>query len=104
MIRRPPRSTLFPYTTLFRSDLIIIDGGKGHLQAAYKVLVKLNLRHVPIISIAKKEEKIYTLGTKGPLDVNRDSQIVHFIQHIRDEAHRFALKYHRKLRKISYKL
>ena len=79
-------------------DLIIIDGGKGHLQAAYRELMKLNLRHVPIISIAKKEEKIYTLGAKRPLDVNRDSQIVHFIQQIRDEAHRFALKYHHKLR------
>jgi len=68
------------------------------LQAAYRELVKLNLRHVPIISIAKKEEKIYTLGAKRPLDANRDSQIVHFIQQIRDEAHRFALKYHHTLR------
>jgi len=79
-------------------DLIIIDGGKGHLNVAYDELVRLNLRHVPVASIAKREEKIYTRGAKTPLDINRDSQILYFIQQIRDEAHRFALKYHRKLR------
>ncbi len=79
-------------------DLIIIDGGKGHLKVAYDELVRLNLRHVPVASIAKREEKIYTRGAKTPLDINRDSQILYFIQQIRDEAHRFALKYHHKLR------
>lgn len=85
-------------------DLIIIDGGKGHLQTAYKELLRLNLRHVPIVSIAKEHERIYTLGSKTPLDINSDSQLLYFIQQIRDEAHRFALKYHHKLRKTSYKL
>ncbi|MBU0759458.1 MAG: excinuclease ABC subunit UvrC [Candidatus Omnitrophica bacterium] len=79
-------------------DLVIIDGGKGHLRAAYEELLGLNLRRIPVISIAKEHEKIYTLGSKTPLDINRDSEIVHFIQQIRDEAHRFALKYHHKLR------
>jgi len=80
-------------------DLIIIDGGKGHLQTAYKELLRLNLRHVPIVSIAKEHERIYTLSSKTPLDINSDSQLLYFIQQIRDEAHRFALKYHHKLRK-----
>lgn len=79
-------------------DLIIIDGGKGHLHAAYKELMRLNARRIPVISIAKEHEKIYTLGAKEPLDINRDSEIMHFVQQMRDEAHRFALKYHHKLR------
>lgn len=79
-------------------DLIIIDGGKGHLRAAYDELVRLNLRHVPVISIAKQEENIFTIGSKKALSINKDSEIQHFIQRIRDEAHRFALKYHHKLR------
>ena len=80
-------------------DLIIIDGGKGHLSAAYEELLKLNASHIPAIGIAKQEEKIYTLGSQEPLDINRDSEILHFIQSIRDEAHRFALKYHHALRR-----
>ena len=79
-------------------DLIIIDGGMGHLKVAYTELARLNLRSIPVVSIAKSEEKIYTLNSRIPLDVNRDSQLVYFIQQIRDEAHRFALKYHHKLR------
>lgn len=80
-------------------DLIIIDGGKGHLRAAYEELLGLNLSHIPVIGIAKQEEKIYTLGSCEPLDINRDSEMLHFIQSIRDEAHRFALKYHHTLRR-----
>jgi excinuclease ABC subunit C len=80
-------------------DLIIIDGGKGHLRAAYEELLKLSLAYIPAIGIAKQEEKIYMLGSQEPLDINRDSEILHFIQSIRDEAHRFALKYHHALRR-----
>ncbi|MDP2921457.1 MAG: excinuclease ABC subunit UvrC [Candidatus Omnitrophota bacterium] len=84
-------------------DLIIIDGGKGHLGAAYEELFKLNLSRIPVIGIAKQEERIYTLGSHEPLDINRDSEILHFIQSVRDEAHRFALKYHHVLRRSSLK-
>jgi len=80
-------------------DLIIIDGGKGHLSAAHEELLKLNAGRVPVIGIAKQEEKIYTLGSHEPLDINRDSEMLHLIQSIRDEAHRFALKYHHVLRR-----
>jgi len=66
--------------------------------------VRLNLGSIPVISIAKREESIFMLGSKKALDINKDSQILYFIQQIRDEAHRFALKYHHKLRKNSYKL
>ena len=83
-------------------DLIIIDGGKGHLAAAYEELLKLNAGCIPVIGIAKQEEKIYTLGSQEPLDINRDSEMLHFIQSIRDEAHRFALKYHHTLRRKNF--
>lgn len=83
-------------------DLIIIDGGKGHLTAAYEELLKLNLGNIPVIGIAKEEEKIYTLVSQEPLDINRDSEILHFIQSVRDEAHRFALKYHHVLRRNNW--
>lgn len=82
-------------------DLVIIDGGRGHLRAAYDEIRKLNLSHIPVISIAKEEENIFTMGSNKALDINKDSQIQYFIQQIRDEAHRFALKYHHKLREIT---
>jgi len=82
-------------------DLIIIDGGRGHLKAAYEELIKLNISNIPVVSIAKPDDRIYTLNSKVPLDINKDSQIIHFIQQIRDEAHRFALRYHHKLRGMS---
>ncbi|MDD4909246.1 MAG: excinuclease ABC subunit UvrC [Candidatus Omnitrophica bacterium] len=79
-------------------DLIVIDGGIGHLNSAVSVLEELRL-NIPVISIAKQEEKIYVKGRTGPLDLNLDSPAMHLIQRIRNEAHRFALKYHRFLRK-----
>jgi excinuclease ABC subunit C len=79
-------------------DLIIIDGGAEQLAAAKRELWKLGLR-TPAISIAKGEEKIYLPGSRQPLDLARDEKASLFIQEIRDEAHRFALAYHRLLRK-----
>jgi len=68
------------------------------IYVAYDELVRMNLGRIPLIAIAKKEERIYRRGSKTPLDINRDSQLCYFIQQIRDEAHRFALRYHHKLR------
>lgn len=79
-------------------DLIIIDGGRGHLKVAKAKLDTLGLK-IPIISIAKEKDQIYTLDRKTPLSLNSDSQALHIIQHIRDEAHRFAVKYHHVLRR-----
>jgi len=78
--------------------LIVIDGGKGQLWAASQELRKLGLS-IPIISIAKKEEDIYVLGSLCPLDVKKDETASLFVQEMRDEAHRFAIKYNRLLRK-----
>lgn len=78
-------------------DLIVIDGGKGHLKAGLSVLRELKL-DIPMIAIAKREEVIYTVGRQDPLRLGRDSVVLRLFQHIRNEAHRFAVNYHRLLR------
>jgi len=80
-----------------KTDLIIVDGGLGQLNSVFKVLESLNLK-IPVIGIAKKDEKIYTPYSTNPIYLPRDSKVLHLIEHVRDEAHRFAIKYHRKLR------
>ena len=79
-------------------DLIIIDGGKGQLNAALDALALLNLSAVNIIGWPKKEEEIYLPGTPRPMLLPRHSEALHLLQRVRDEAHRFAITFHRKLR------
>ena len=79
-------------------DLIIIDGGRGQLNFALEELNKLDLK-IPIISIAKQFEEIYIPGRMLPLRISKKDKALQFIQEIRDEAHRFAIKYNRLLRK-----
>jgi excinuclease ABC subunit C len=79
-------------------DLIVIDGGKGHLAAAAGELEKLGLGGTPVIGIAKEFERIYRKGSQEPLVLPRDSKALHLLERIRDEAHRFAIKYHKGLR------
>ena len=79
-------------------DLLIIDGGKGQLNAVKEVLEELGFLELPLISLAEKEEEIFLLGKPNPLRLDREDQALHLLQHIRDEAHRFALTYHRTLR------
>ncbi|MBI3626833.1 excinuclease ABC subunit UvrC [Candidatus Uhrbacteria bacterium] len=81
-------------------DLIVIDGGKGQLNAAFRQLQKLNLK-IPIISLAKKFEEIYTISTERPLLLSRKDLALRLLQRIRDEAHGFAVKYHTLLRSKS---
>lgn len=78
-------------------DLIIIDGGIGQLNFALNELKKLNLK-IPIISIAKQFEEIYTPEKEKPLKLDKTTSALKLIQNIRDEAHRFAIKYNRLLR------
>ena len=78
-------------------DLIIIDGGPGQLGAALGELEKLNLK-IPIISLAKKLEEIYEPGFEKPKRLKPTDPKLKLLQRIRDEAHRFAIKYHRLLR------
>jgi excinuclease ABC subunit C len=78
-------------------DLILIDGGKGQLMAATSVLTKLQI-HIPVISLAKKNEEIFLQNRDRALILNKHLESLKLLQMIRDEAHRFALSYHRKLR------
>lgn len=78
-------------------DLIIIDGGKGQLAAAFQELGRLRVQ-IPVISIAKEREEIYVHGLDQPLSIKRDDKALLFVQEIRNEAHRFAINYNRLLR------
>ena len=79
-------------------DLILVDGGRGQLCAAKKELEGLGLV-ISIVSLAKREEEIYTLFIPRPIRLKNNSSALRLLQCIRDESHRFALKYHRLLRK-----
>ena len=79
-------------------DLVLIDGGKGQLSSALAVLEGLGLGHLRVASIAKREEEIFLDDRAGPVRLSRESPVLHLVQRIRDEAHRFAITYHRKVR------
>jgi len=80
-------------------DLIIIDGGKGHLNAALQVRQELGIDFIPMASLAKENEDVFVPGKSDPLDISNDSSALHILQRVRNEAHRFAISYHRKLRR-----
>ncbi len=79
-------------------DLILIDGGKGQLNAALTVLEELGLADMQIIGLAKREEEVFVPNRKEPIILPKSSDALHLLQRVRDEAHRFAVNYHRKLR------
>ena len=80
-------------------DLVIIDGGKGQLGVAVEVLTEFGLLdRIPVIGLAKREEEIFRPGESHSLWLKRGSEPLHLVQRIRDEAHRFAITYHRNLR------
>ncbi|MFC2157254.1 excinuclease ABC subunit UvrC, partial [Acidobacteriota bacterium] len=79
-------------------DLILVDGGKGQLNAALSILKSLHIENIPIISIAKKEEIVYRPRFMDGLRIERTSPALKLFQNIRNEAHRFAVTYHRKER------
>ena len=79
-------------------DLILIDGGKGQLGAARDALREVGLDFIPTIGLAKEFEHIFVEGRSDPIILPRDSKALFVLQRVRDEAHRFALAYHRRLR------
>ncbi len=82
-------------------DLVLIDGGKGQLSAAVAALEDLGLENQAAAAIAKKEETLFVRGREDrPITLPRESPILHLIQRMRDEAHRFAVSYHRKRREL----
>jgi len=86
-----------PFSSSDLPDLIVIDGGKGHLNAALKVLRGLKLS-LPIIGIAKEFEQLFLPGQSEPIALPPQSKALQLLQRVRDEAHRFAIGYHRLLR------
>ena len=79
-------------------SLVVIDGGKGQLSSALEVLHGLGLDDLHVVGLAKREEEIFKPHQSESILLDRDSAALHLIQRIRDEAHRFAITYHRKLR------
>lgn len=79
-------------------DLILIDGGKGQLNAACAELTKLGLSHIPILGLAKEFEEIYRPGESDPLRLSHDCGALKLLQRVRDESHRFANTYNAQLR------
>jgi excinuclease ABC subunit C len=80
-------------------DLVIIDGGKGQLGAALDVMREMGVKHIPTVGLAKQFEEVYVQDVSEPITLPRTSQALYLIQRVRDEAHRFAITYHRGLRK-----
>lgn len=80
-------------------DLVLIDGGKGHLNAALESLRELEYESVPVAAIAKENEEVFTPDMAESIILPRNSQALYLLQRVRDEAHRFALAYHQKVRK-----
>lgn len=78
-------------------DLLVIDGGKGQLSAAYAVLQETGLTDLPIISLAKREEEVFFPNRPDPLILSQRSESLRLLQRIRDEAHRFSNTYNKKL-------
>jgi excinuclease ABC subunit C len=81
-------------------DLILIDGGKGHLSAVQTVFLEMGIStdKVPLASLAKQEEEVFVPHSQEPMILPRNSQGLFLVQRVRDEAHRFAITYHQKLR------
>jgi excinuclease ABC subunit C len=79
-------------------DLVLVDGGKGQLSAAREVLARHGLDHVAVASLAKRHEELFVPDQSEPIVLERGSPGLFLVQRLRDEAHRFAVSYHRKLR------
>jgi excinuclease ABC subunit C len=82
-------------------DLLIVDGGKGQLSAALDVMRDMGLKHVPVAGLAKQNEELFVQDHSEPIVLPRTSQGLYLVQRIRDEAHRFAITYHRQVRSKS---
>jgi len=82
-------------------DLILVDGGKGQLKMAKMILDDLNLE-IPLIALAKQQEEIFTINKTKSIKLPNSSSALQLVRRIRDEAHRFAVKYHHLLRKKKF--
>ncbi|OWZ83811.1 excinuclease ABC subunit UvrC [Natranaerobius trueperi] len=79
-------------------DIIVIDGGKGQLNSALRALKEVGYEDIPVLSLAKQDEEVFVPGKSQPMNFPMDSEALKLLQRVRDEAHRFAVTYHRKKR------
>ena len=79
-------------------DLVIVDGGKGQLRAAAEVMRELGVYDIPAVGLAKRHEELFAPGEDAPIILPRGSEALYLVQRVRDEAHRFAVAYHRRVR------
>ena len=84
-----------------KPNLVIIDGGKGQLSSVMEIVEELGMCDIDFVSLAKREEEVFLPHQSDPIRIPMDSNVMFLIQRIRDEAHRFAITYHRKLRSKS---
>ncbi len=96
--RRFKRGMAGESTWVIIPDLVLIDGGRGQLNAALKVRRELGVNSIPMASLAKGNEDVFMPGEPKPIAIPKDSPALHLLQRARDEAHRFAISYHQKLR------
>ncbi len=98
-LRQGDGDSATPDTWTVLPDLVLIDGGKGQLNAAIDALAEMEIESVPVASIAKEHEEIFLPGRSKPVILPGNSPGLHLLQRLRDEAHRFALGYHHKIRR-----
>lgn len=84
-----------------KPDLIIIDGGKGQLSSVMQIINELGVEGIDVVSLAKRNEEVFLPNQSKPIILPRNSSALFLFQRIRDEAHRFAITYHRNLRSKS---
>ena len=84
-----------------KPNLVIIDGGKGQLSSVMEIVEEIGMTDIDFVSLAKREEEVFLPHQSKPVRIPIDSNVMFLIQRIRDEAHRFAITYHRKLRSKS---
>ncbi len=99
LIERRQAQTEVPGKFSYPPQLLLVDGGKGQLSVAIRVLEELGLaEEIPVASLAKQFEEVYVPGQADPIALPRQSEALFLLQRIRDEAHRFAITFHRELR------
>ncbi len=85
-------------TWALHPDLLIVDGGKGQLSAAHDIMRDASVGHIPLAGLAKRNEELFLVDEPEPVVLPRTSQALYLVQRVRDEAHRFAITYHRNVR------
>jgi len=93
-----PRSKIQNEDAWDLPDLVIIDGGKGQLGAAVQVMRELGVHHIPAVGLAKRFEELFVPDEEEPVVLPRGSEALYLVQRVRDEAHRFAITFHRQVR------